>query len=133
MSWIVIHNQYYKFIGALKYPTLPISTDGCLDFNSTYMESSHSNHHEEPFFLYRITHYYYTLIGFSLVFLIGTTTSWLFKGDEPPVHPDLISPIAHRFLTDESKKLQYFEVDVALKQITNESMQIKENEINCNN
>lgn len=55
-------------------------------------------------------------LGFLLMLLVGTIISLLMK-DEKPVHPDLITPICHRYLSDDSKNLRYYNVEEALQEV----------------
>lgn len=71
----------------------------------------------ELFFLYRISHYYYSPLGFTLMMIFGVIISKFTKEDDKIIHPDLISPVSQRFLPKESEKLRYFTVESTLGQI----------------
>lgn len=52
-----------------------------------------------------------------LVFIIGVPVSLLTNKNDPPVDPDLISPVCHWLLKKEKKKSDYYTVDEALKMV----------------
>lgn len=74
--------------------------------------------YEEPYWLFRISFYYYVLIGAIVVVIIALPVSWLTRKEEdPPVHPDLISPCIHWTLPENEKPPEYLTVEGALKKI----------------
>lgn len=73
---------------------------------------------EHPPWLFRISFYYYSLIGAALVIIIALPVSKLTrKKDDPPAHPDLISPCVHWMIPEDQKPAQYRTVECALTQL----------------
>lgn len=69
--------------------------------------------------MFRISFYYYSLIGAALVIIIALPVSKLTrKKDDPPAHPDLISPCVHWMIPDDQKPAQYLSVECALTQLS---------------
>lgn len=77
---------------------------------------------DEPFFIYRISHYYYSPIGFTLMILLGTIISYFTNDEETDtvVDPDLITPCMQRFIPKENKHIKYHTVENALKQVVHD-------------
>lgn len=130
MAWVVMGSQYYKAMGIINYTPLPVSTEGC-DFYMNVTESYLANATSyftnsttynttttetyEPFFLYRISYYYYSLLGSSMVFIIGLPISYFTRKHEKPVNRALISPIIHWMLPKKESKDNYYSIDIASK------------------
>lgn len=57
----------------------------------------------EPFVLFRISHYYYTIMGTIITMVAGYFFSLCFKGEEY-VRPELISPLM-RWLIPKEKQV----------------------------
>lgn len=79
----------------------------------------------EPFFLYRLTNYYYTVIGFLLVFSVAIPVSLLTRDvkEEVNLNPDTIVSYCQRFMTEDKesnkrqangKEKEYYTIDQAL-------------------
>lgn len=132
MSFIVFGAQYYRVKNIITFPTKPLRSNNVTFYtihpNVTWVSvsglyfklllkksffSSQFDKNHQPFFIFRITHYYYTPLGFALMIIIGTIVSKFTKSDDL-VHPDLISPMMQRYLPKESEKLRYFSVDSTL-------------------
>lgn len=101
MAFIIIQSQVLQNDGIITYTPKSISVDGCdPNMNYTIVNKIESNYHlldneVQPFFLFRITYYYYTMMGSVLTVLIGVVASWLFKSDDDSVSEDVISPVVH--------------------------------------
>lgn len=73
-----------------------------------------------PPFIYRITHYYYGMMGCLLVLLIGIPVSYMTRsGKEKPVSKDLISPAMHWAL-DKTVLPEYYSVAKASQIVVNQ-------------
>lgn len=84
---------------------------------SKLLFSFSDDRNDEPFIIFKTSFYYYALIGSLLVFIIGVPVSWMTNKNDPPVDPDLISPVSHWLLKKEKKKTNYYSVDEALKMV----------------
>ncbi|KAK9722163.1 Sodium:solute symporter family [Popillia japonica] len=79
VTWIISGAQYYKSVGLITHEPLPIGTGGCQ--NVTFLNSSvisYSRKTEEAaFVIYRISFYYYTLLGLLVFLLVAFIVSKL--------------------------------------------------------
>jgi hypothetical protein len=80
----------------------------------------------EPFFLFRISFYYHSLIGAFTTIFLGLVISYMTKKDEAPVDKSLISPVSH-FLLSEEHESQYRDVESALEILETNSKSKDEN------
>ncbi|KAI4470147.1 sodium-coupled monocarboxylate transporter [Holotrichia oblita] len=91
-SIMMVGNQLYQATGTFKYASKPASIAGCANnITITATEATSLNAEENVFMLFRISHYYYTLIGMLVVLAIGLPVSW-FTEREKSVDKDLITP-----------------------------------------
>ncbi|CAB0041681.1 unnamed protein product [Trichogramma brassicae] len=103
MMWLVGGSQWHVMNKRIQYEQFPTSTDGCdasfnisITSNSTLLEPIEAE--DEPFFMFRISVFYFTLIGSFLGITVGVVTSYLTKEiDTSTVNPDHISPFLHRY------------------------------------
>ncbi|XP_068917916.1 sodium-coupled monocarboxylate transporter 2-like [Tenebrio molitor] len=133
---IVVPSQYYKSKKILTYPTKHFSTDGCTNeiisfANTTFQTFSNGTTDStlptsEPFFLFRISFYYHSLIGAFTTIFLGLVISYMTKKDEAPVDKSLISPVSH-FLLSEEHESQYRDVESALEILETNSKSKDEN------
>lgn len=84
MIWIIVGAQWHMANRRLYYEPLPSTTEGCLNvpdlFNRTTATTQNPMQVEsvdEPFFIYRISFMYYTLLGALIVMVIGTIVSFI--------------------------------------------------------
>ncbi|KAF2901938.1 hypothetical protein ILUMI_04251 [Ignelater luminosus] len=126
-SCMVIGNKYYEKMGMLQDFSKPLSTEGCEFYVNTTLPNNTVSVEEKPFVLFRISFWYYTIVGTVVTILVGLVVSWFTNKDDPPVHPDLISPVVRRWMTNEKQRAppDYFSVERALEMVTYNS---KENE-----
>lgn len=87
-----------------------------------------SSNKDEPFFIYKITYYYYTIMGFVLVFLIGIPISLLTRNKNHHVDRDLISPVCHWLLPKEKETVEYYSVEQAIINMMNSDPEKNEND-----
>lgn len=121
---LVMGTQYYKFAGIIKEVPKPLSVEGC-DFavNAT-LTSIRSSNVNSVHWIFKISHYYYSLIGTALTLLFGVVISYLTADPSaPPVDHSLLSPVLVSYLrskgskydsvklTENSAKDVYFEID----------------------
>ncbi|KAF5303911.1 hypothetical protein FQA39_LY01696 [Lamprigera yunnana] len=97
-SWMVLGNQWYKHKGLIKDKPLPLSIKNCTFFNAT-MDIIEESPEEEPFVMYRITFWYYTIFGTVVVFVVGLLVSRFTEKDNKPIRPELFSPVVRNFLS----------------------------------
>ncbi|KAF2901935.1 hypothetical protein ILUMI_04248 [Ignelater luminosus] len=120
-SCIVFGNQYYERMGMLKDLSKPVSIEGC-DFyvNVTLPNNTTVSLEEEPFVLFRISSWYYIAVGTVVTLLVGLIISWFTNRDDPPVHPDLISPVIRRWMSKEKQGAppDYVSIERALELVT---------------
>ncbi|KAI4470154.1 sodium-coupled monocarboxylate transporter [Holotrichia oblita] len=100
MTWIILTSQWYKMQGKITYPTLPISTDGCNGtilnaINETITNTVHHNatNMEDVFVLYRVSFYWYAIMGTIIVVVVSLIVSY-FTEQEKPLNEDCIAPLA---------------------------------------
>ncbi|XP_063925702.1 sodium-coupled monocarboxylate transporter 1-like [Zophobas morio] len=136
LSALVFPAKYFEMLGLFKYPPKPLSTDGCDFLNTTslvlnttlaetttpidsFVTESFTNE-SVPFqvpFIFRISYYYYTLIGCAMSMIIGIIISYMTNKDQCPVDKALLSPVIYSFLPEDSKKngaIVYTSVEKAL-------------------
>lgn len=108
MIWIIVGAQWNMFNGRLYYKPLPFTTEGCLNVhdlvNQTTTTTTTQNSMQieslgKPFFLYRISFMYYTLLGAIIVIIIGTVVSFVCGApDISDVDRDHFSPFIARYI-----------------------------------
>ncbi|KAF2898113.1 hypothetical protein ILUMI_08055 [Ignelater luminosus] len=140
ISWMVIKTQLHNYNGIIKYLPKPLDADGCaLDLNitTTVVTSTPTpilttcSEEDEPFWLFKISFYYYTLIGAVLAVLIGLVVSWITSSDtDTEVDPDLLCPFVQRYLQKSRRAIKYTSVDKSLHII---AMNENEKEIKTSN
>jgi hypothetical protein len=102
-----------------KYPTKSISTDGCENLNQTisvvanvitrnfttpsYESTTSGVTTFQPHFLFRISFYYYTLIGAFVTIISGLIISYATNKGQPGVNKILISPVCQSLLPKEDR------------------------------
>jgi sodium-coupled monocarboxylate transporter 8/12 len=132
---IVVPSQYYKSKKIITYPTKHFSTDGCTNetissaniiFENFFNTTDSTLPTSEPFFLFRISFYYHSLIGAFTTIFLGLVISYMTKKDEAPVDKSLISPVSH-FLLPEQHESQYRDVESALEILETNSKSKDEN------
>ncbi|GJQ68450.1 hypothetical protein Trydic_g17031 [Trypoxylus dichotomus] len=118
VSWMLIGAYHYQSKGTLRDVPKALSTDGCPFPVNTTLTTQLSPPSEVPFFLYRISYYYYTFVGSMITIITGLIVSYFTgKKDDPPVHRDLITPIMHFLLPQEeaiTNEKIYYTVEKAL-------------------
>lgn len=108
MIWIIVGAQWHMVNRRLYYEPLPSTTDGCLNLPglnrtvataqnlSVQVESA-----DEPFFMYRISFMYYTLLGALIVIVIGTIVSFVCGApDLGDVNRDYLTPFVTRYVVE---------------------------------
>lgn len=121
ISSIVIPSKYYQSQGYIQDFAKPISTKNCLFSNETFVPVLEKSL-IEPFFLFRISYFYYAFIGAFVTFIAGVVISYTTNYDKP-VDKRLITPVAHFLITTEAvekkNKTPYKNVETALKNLKN--------------
>lgn len=87
---------------------------------------------EEVFFLFRITYYYYTFIGTAVVIVVGLLVSYFTKPDTKILNKDLITPLMHWALPEESipeDNIKYYNVEKAMNMLTIETNKLDEDKL----
>ncbi|KAI4470150.1 sodium-coupled monocarboxylate transporter [Holotrichia oblita] len=140
-SVIIIGAQVNKFRGTFRYIPLPVSTDACNTtitgfLNETYVrlvnkQNKHFisfqyiyrtrriadslkadiNKPEQPFFLFRISFFYYTMIGGLIAIIVSVIVSHFTERDKP-LNKKCLSPIV-RSLIDDDEFTKYHTVEKA--------------------
>ncbi|XP_018332183.1 sodium-coupled monocarboxylate transporter 1-like [Agrilus planipennis] len=119
-SIIILTAQYYKMMKILTFPPKPLSTDGCPHLVNATLSSWTSDPvvHQQPFAIFRITHYYYAFIGTAITVIVGLIVSYLTKRPtDPPVNRDYISPVVH-FALPKEKPSDYYSVEKAMEMVS---------------
>lgn len=69
--------------------------------------------------MYRITHYYYSIIGAMLVLIVGIPVSLITgRGQKQKVDKSLLSPVVSWMVSEETEELSYYDVNKAVKMLT---------------
>ncbi|XP_058823255.1 sodium-coupled monocarboxylate transporter 1-like, partial [Topomyia yanbarensis] len=104
-GWVSLGAQLATASGNIVPHKLPVSIDGCPDdllSNSTIVNPIYPDE-SNVFPLYRLSYHWITPIGVLTVLIVGTIVSFLTNPRNlKDIDPELISPIIHRFLPQES-------------------------------
>lgn len=96
---LVMGTQYYKFAGILKEVPKPLSVEGCEVFVNTTLTSIPRPGINSVHWIFKISHYYYCMIGTTLTLLFGVVISFLTADPTaPPADPSLLSPVLVMYL-----------------------------------
>jgi len=105
MIWIIVGAQWHMANHRLYYKPLPSTTEDCLNIpglNHTTVTTQNPMQVEsvdEPFFMYRISFMYYTLLGGLIVMVIGTTFSFICgASDLRDINRDYFPPFVTRYV-----------------------------------
>ncbi|CAH1367543.1 unnamed protein product [Tenebrio molitor] len=107
ISFIAVPAYYYKYYHLFVYPTKSFSVDGCqlnmsiantsislfASNSTTTVTSGTINTTWKPFFLFRISYYYYGLIGAVATITIALIINQLINRNESSAERVLISPV----------------------------------------
>ncbi|RZC34871.1 SSF domain containing protein, partial [Asbolus verrucosus] len=122
---IVIPIKYYEIQGILKYAPKPLSTNNCSLNQTTFIFDE--NEAREPHFIFRISFYYFTVIGTASSVIFSLIISYMTNKNDPPVDKALLSPVIHFLLPrDEAvdNKVKYNTIEQALENLTASSDQV---------
>lgn len=109
VAWISIGTQINIAKGTIRFPQKPVSVEGCslhsaAFVNTTLIARTVEPMDDLPFFMYRISYMYYTLVGFLIALLLGLLVSYLTGGnDGKHLDKSLFSPVIHRFMKEPKK------------------------------
>ncbi|PNF13986.1 hypothetical protein B7P43_G08671 [Cryptotermes secundus] len=109
VGWISIGSQISIAKGQIKFPTKPVSVEGCdIEFlNNTVKSTAIPGTVNEPLYIYRISYTLYTMIGVATAIIVGLVVSFLTKpNNSEDVDPDLLTPVIHRFLPSKVKHIE---------------------------
>ncbi|XP_032679849.1 sodium-coupled monocarboxylate transporter 1-like [Odontomachus brunneus] len=110
MMWIIVGAQWHMVNHHFSYPSLPTSTEGCLrtstgllnqtaTITTTTQNPVQIESADEPFFIYRISFMYYTMLGALIVMVIGTIVSFICGApDLGDLDRDHFPPFITRFM-----------------------------------
>ncbi|KAL1517792.1 hypothetical protein ABEB36_001516 [Hypothenemus hampei] len=104
MAFVIIGNKYYISQGLFHFPKKPVTTDGCSSFNITtpIFETNVPIEEFQPLFLFRLSFYWYTLIGAVITITLGLMISYITGNGQKPVDKKLVSPVV-RFLLEKEQ------------------------------
>lgn len=79
----------------------------------------------EPPIIFKTSPFFYTMIGFLIVFMVGVPVSWFTNKNKSDVDPDLISPFCRSLLPNKDSTTNknsdvYYSVDTALRILNKE-------------
>ncbi|KAF2892442.1 hypothetical protein ILUMI_13727, partial [Ignelater luminosus] len=117
MLFIAGGHQRLVWNGIIKTVFKSLETYGCnITFNATINSIATQNvtmsSQEEPFWLFKISFYYYVFMGTIISMVIGQIVSWIFRSkDDQPVSADFLSPCIHRFLSKSAFETRYCSVE----------------------
>ncbi|XP_015834034.1 sodium-coupled monocarboxylate transporter 2 [Tribolium castaneum] len=128
ISTLIFPTKYFETQGLIKYPPKPLSTERCDFFNETNIFENvlhrNSSTYFEPPAIFRISFYYYTLIGALSTIIFALIISYMTNKNDPPVDKSLISPVSHFLLPKDTKTngvVEYNTVERALEVVTTNS------------
>lgn len=105
MIWIIIGAQWHMVKNQFSYQPLPTTTEGCVNGSSMLNQTTtmqtpiQTESTEEPFFIYRISFMYYTLVGALLVMVVGTIVSFICGAhDLRDIDQDYFPPFITRYV-----------------------------------
>ncbi|CAH4038340.1 unnamed protein product [Pieris brassicae] len=102
VGWMSLGTQAAMLRGDIVIAAKPVSVAGCpgnITIPTISSQSSIEFDRSGTFFLYRISYFYYTLIGMLVCVFTGTIVSFFTDPNDPAmVHRDLLTPVIHRFL-----------------------------------
>ncbi|KAK4876943.1 hypothetical protein RN001_009449 [Aquatica leii] len=124
--WITAGNHYYKQNGAIQEIPKTLSATNCsmwtnispMLFCFCRVTTKVSELPEQPFTLYTITFWYYTIIGCCTTIVVGYITSFfIYDKDNTKIDPELIAPLLHFLLPRRHMKKNEidFELQTPLK------------------
>ncbi|CAH1367560.1 unnamed protein product [Tenebrio molitor] len=111
LSIVILPTHYYKYHHLFEYSTKPFSVDAC-DWNTTINNgttfSSGKNATSNantwtPFFLFRISYHYYSLIGTVVTVTTGFVLNQVINRNGSYADRDLISPVCHFLLPNDTE------------------------------
>ncbi|KAJ3632519.1 hypothetical protein MTP99_009520 [Tenebrio molitor] len=105
---ILITAKYYE-----SQETATLTSQQLFIDNSTWQNASNFRNdanQSEPFFLFRISFNYYTLVGVVVTIIVGLIVSYLTNQNDPPVDKKLISPLVH-FLLPQERTLEMVQLN----------------------
>nr|CAD7412927.1 unnamed protein product [Timema cristinae] len=107
MSWMSLGAQHAMASGSFSFLKLPLSVEGCDDFNGTqsydhkHQAGSHRTapDNSEVFILYRVSFMLYSVVGTLLVLIVGLLVSWVTGLTDPDLLDQrLIVPFMKKFV-----------------------------------
>uniref|UniRef100_A0A146KR03 Sodium-coupled monocarboxylate transporter 2 n=2 Tax=Lygus hesperus TaxID=30085 RepID=A0A146KR03_LYGHE len=104
MAWLTVGQYIHKTSSDFAYPSKPMSVQGCqYNFTLVTPKSSIEEVVEIPFF-YRLSVFYYSMLGSLIVVVVGLVVSFLTGFNRlSDVNPDLLSPLVHPLLPRKAK------------------------------
>ncbi|CAH1367562.1 unnamed protein product [Tenebrio molitor] len=119
LLFMTVPAYYYKYHKLYNYPTKPFSVDDC-QFNLSIADTSSAlfgfnssttgtnvmlnTNTWKPFFLFRISYYYYCLIGAIVTITVGLIINQLTNRNGSSADRALISPVCHFLLPDDTER-----------------------------
>ncbi|KAK9507612.1 hypothetical protein O3M35_007432 [Rhynocoris fuscipes] len=106
-TWCLLGFRISSLQGLIYYPIKDISVEGC-PFNVTAKAGFNPDSNDAPedyvFPLYKLSIFYYSLVGCTIAVIIGLIVSHLTTPNRTEdVNPDLLSPLIYRFLPQKTK------------------------------
>ncbi|KAF2899872.1 hypothetical protein ILUMI_06320 [Ignelater luminosus] len=136
LGWIILKNQLHMLSGTIKHPPLSLNVSGCdSQLNATYVWTTTTTmappvsptEDDEPFWLFKISFYYYTFIGAVIAIVVGLLVSRITRSDDDPdVDPNLLCPFVQKYLQKSTKTIEYTSVDTTIDTV---DMNEKENKV----
>lgn len=103
MLWIGVVAKWHTMNQRIRYSNLPLSTENCTSiFNITIAETTTTplpplDPLEEPWLIFRVSFYYYVLLGALIAIITALITSYLTQEmDLHKVNPEHIVPFMRR-------------------------------------
>ncbi|GJQ68435.1 hypothetical protein Trydic_g17021 [Trypoxylus dichotomus] len=115
LVWIIMGSQYYRLMNLIKYPHLPLLVHGCQNpapilNNVTLFENNSVLPEEEPSAVYKISFYYYALIGMAITIVTGLIISKFTPQHNKSIPKKYFSPLIRGFIPDADVPPDYYTI-----------------------
>ncbi|XP_064213943.1 sodium-coupled monocarboxylate transporter 2-like [Tribolium castaneum] len=110
--FVFIVSKVYRYQKIIVDVPKSFSVSGCwtntsFASNSTisksFIQTNNINSEFTPFFIFRLSHYYNCTLGLIVTIIIGLIISYLTNTKDPPVDKELLSPVVHYFLSEDTR------------------------------
>ncbi|CAA9999191.1 unnamed protein product [Nesidiocoris tenuis] len=94
ITWIIVGNRYNQVRGLVSYPVKPVSTTMCANNVTNSYERKPAYMDEDVLFLFKLSGFYHSFIGFVVTLVVTIVASNLTGGnDDRVLDPKLFTPM----------------------------------------